>query len=57
MRKKVVTSINFLLHFDWKTGKFRGYICQKCNTGIGNLQDGCRDYTKSSMEYITNDKN
>ena len=58
MRKKgyVTRQLTFCCDHDWKTGKFRGYICQKCNTGIGNLQDD-PEIIRKALEYITNDKN
>lgn len=30
---------NLLIDHDHETGKYRGWICRKCNTGIGMLGD------------------
>ena len=34
-----------------KTGKFRGVICSKCNTGIGMLNDSLQTL-ESAVEYL-----
>jgi len=40
---------------DHKTGKVRGLLCDKCNTGIGNLEDNIT-YLKNSIKYLKKHK-
>jgi hypothetical protein len=37
------------------TGKIRGLLCSKCNTGIGNLKDDI-DLLKRAIQYLENSK-
>jgi len=37
---------------DYKTGKFRGIICQPCNSILGNLQDD-PTIAEKVIEYIS----
>ena len=37
--KPIMEKSNFQLDHDHKDNTFRGYICRKCNIGIGNLGD------------------
>ena len=37
--KPVVKNSSIALDHDHHTGKIRGYVCQACNTGMGNLRD------------------
>lgn len=39
------------LDHDHITGKFRGWICNKCNRGIGNLEDSLEGLLKA-VDYV-----
>lgn len=45
------------LHFDHdhKTGKFRGWLCHRCNTAIGLVAENTETLSKM-IEYIKNNK-
>lgn len=47
------TDITGTLHLDHchKTNKFRGFICGKCNTGLGQFQD-CQTRLLKAAEYL-----
>ncbi len=40
---------------DHTTGKFRGWICQNCNSALGMIKDNVQTL-KLMIEYISNDK-
>lgn len=50
---RVPTGINAACHFDHchQTGKFRGWICSKCNTGLG-LADDSPEILRKMAEYL-----
>lgn len=39
------------LDHNHKTGKIRGFLCQKCNHGLGLFQDS-EDFLKSAVKYL-----
>lgn len=41
----------FCLDHDHKTNKFRGWICDDCNTGIGKLGD-TKEGLKTAYDYL-----
>ena len=43
--------IKWCLDHDHKTGKYRGYLCDNCNTGISKLQDSV-EVLKGAIEYL-----
>jgi hypothetical protein len=45
----------FCVDHDHLTGKIRGLLCRKCNSGIGLLQDSL-DIVKSAAEYLERNK-
>lgn len=49
------TNGNGRLHVDHNhvTGKFRGWLCSNCNTGIGKLGDNI-DGIKAALRYLEN---
>ena len=40
---------------DHQTGKFRGWLCKQCNTGLGNLGDTLESL-KLAVEYLERSK-
>jgi len=36
---------------DHKTGAFRGYLCGRCNTGLGQFQDNT-EYLERAIDYL-----
>lgn len=42
---------NLAVDHDKETGKIRGLLCQRCNTGIGNLKHSI-EYLRSAIEYL-----
>ena len=47
---------NWCLDHDHKTGKFRGWLCNKCNSALGWLEDDI-NYTRRALNYLENFKN
>ncbi len=47
----IQTTRDVNLDHDHKTGKIRGYICNRCNTGLGNFNDNIT-ILKRSIEWI-----
>ena len=45
------TPRKWCLDHDHKTDKFRGWICDKCNTGIGKLGDDLKG-VKKAVKYL-----
>ena len=45
---------DLIVDHDHVTGKFRGWICRKCNQGIGKLGDDIEG-VKKAMEYLCRD--
>ena len=43
--------LTWCLDHDHETGKFRGYICNLCNTGISNLQENIQILV-SAIKYL-----
>ena len=41
------------LDHDHKTGKFRGWICNKCNLALGNMNDDL-EYARRLVKYLEN---
>ena len=39
-----------------KSGKFRGFLCDKCNRGLGFFNDNT-EILKSAISYLGNEKN
>tara|TARA_X000001388_G_scaffold17449_3_gene10808 strand:+ start:1325 stop:1762 length:438 start_codon:yes stop_codon:yes gene_type:complete len=48
---KDTTVMTWVLDHDHVTGKFRGYICKHCNTGIGALADD-QGRIGRALEYL-----
>jgi hypothetical protein len=46
----------WVLDHDHATEKFRGYLCHKCNLGLGNLGDD-PERCKRAAEYLSENKN
>lgn len=44
--------IKWCLDHDHETDEFRGWICEKCNTGLGKLGDNIEGITKA-LNYLT----
>ena len=44
------------LDHDHKTEKFRGWLCKKCNTGLGNFGDSIEGL-KKAIRYLEGDSN
>ena len=40
---------------DHSSGALRGYLCRKCNTGLGMFDDNS-EYLKSAIDYLENTK-
>jgi len=40
---------------DHKTKTFRGWLCQKCNLGLGNMNDDIK-ILEAAIRYLTNNK-
>lgn len=53
-----VITDNQMLHFDHDhiTGTFRGWVCRRCNTGIGNLGDTIEGL-QNAIEYLKRTSN
>ena len=53
-----VITDNMMLHFDHDhaTGLFRGWVCRRCNTGIGNLGDTIEGL-QNAIEYLKRTSN
>ncbi len=47
----IQTTRDVNLDHDHKTGKIRGYICNRCNTGLGNFDDNIT-ILKRAIEWI-----
>ena len=43
----------YYLDHDWKTGKFRGWLCNNCNTGLGMFKDDLV-LLENAKRYLTN---
>lgn len=43
--------LKWCLDHDHSTNKFRGWICEKCNTGLGKLGDNLEGVT-NAMNYL-----
>lgn len=50
-RKQEEFSRGFSLDHDHLTGKFRGWLCHNCNTGLGLFKDSIEDL-KRAIEYL-----
>ena len=49
--KKGRKKFSFCLDHDVETNKFRGWLCSKCNTGIGSLGDNIEGLMKA-IKYL-----
>ncbi len=47
------SNVKLLLDHDHDTITFRGWICGKCNTGLGSLGDTIQD-VKNALRYLEN---
>ena len=47
---------NWCLDHDHKSGKFRGWLCNKCNSALGWLEDDI-NYVRRALNYLENFKN
>lgn len=50
-RRQEEFSRGFSLDHDHLTGKFRGWLCHNCNTGLGLFKDNIEDL-KRAIEYL-----
>ncbi|NBP03241.1 MAG: hypothetical protein EBU90_24715 [Proteobacteria bacterium] len=50
------TPIKWCLDHDHETNKFRGWICERCNTGLGKLGDNIEGIVKA-LNYLLDKKN
>ena len=50
------TSSKYYLDHDWDTQEFRGWLCNKCNSGLGSLNDDI-DTLGRAIEYLKQRKN
>ncbi|MEU5869345.1 endonuclease domain-containing protein [Nonomuraea sp. NPDC047529] len=44
--------IRLHLDHDHQTGRFRGFLCSRCNTGLGQLREDVA-ILHSAIEYLT----
>lgn len=44
--------LKWCLDHDHETNEFRGWICERCNTGLGKLGDNIDGVTKA-LNYLT----
>lgn len=49
--KKGYVRTSWCLDHDHNTGKFRGYLCHLCNTGLSNFKDN-PDILEKALEYF-----
>jgi len=49
--KKGQASVSLCVDHDHTTGKFRGLLCHRCNTGIGNFKENIQSL-KNAIEYL-----
>tara|TARA_R100001143_G_C3249644_1_gene82903 strand:- start:17 stop:493 length:477 start_codon:yes stop_codon:yes gene_type:complete len=47
---------SWVLDHDHKSGKFRGWLCNKCNSALGWLDDDIT-YVRRALNYLENFKN
>jgi hypothetical protein len=47
---------SWVLDHDHKSGKFRGWLCNKCNSALGWLEDDI-NYVRRALNYLENFKN
>ena len=45
----------WVLDHCWETSEFRGYLCQRCNMGLGQLQDNITSL-KRAIKYLSQSK-
>jgi hypothetical protein len=45
----------WVLDHCWETSEFRGYLCQRCNMGLGQLQDNITSL-KRAIKYLLQSK-
>jgi len=48
-------SKKYYLDHDWKTGQFRGYLCNACNIALGLLKDDIL-ILNSAIDYLNTQK-
>jgi len=46
------TNQKWYLDHDWKTGEFRAYLCNKCNSGLGLFRDNI-DNLNRAISYLS----
>jgi len=49
--RELINGKNIHLDHDHTTGKFRGWLCNRCNLGIGSLGD-CMEGLESAISYL-----
>lgn len=52
MKAKGYVRLGWCLDHDHDSGKFRGYICHLCNTGISNLRED-PEVLRRAIEYLS----